>query len=74
LKLVIEVDGGIHLTDQAQEHDDGRSGELEKLGIRIIRFTNDQVIKDQEFVLNKIHKYMTETASPALPGAGDGRG
>jgi very-short-patch-repair endonuclease len=74
LKLVIEVDGGIHLTDQAQENDDGRSGELEKLGIRIIRFTNEQVLNDQLHVLNKIHKYMTETASPALLGAGDGRG
>ena len=74
LKLIIEVDGEIHFNDQAQEHDDGRTGELDKFGIKIIRFTNEQVIKDQEFVINQINKYITVSASPGLLGAGDGRG
>ena len=74
LKLIIEVDGEIHFNDKAQEHDDGRTGELDKFGIKIIRFTNEQVIKDQEFVINQINKYITVSASPALLGAGDRRG
>jgi very-short-patch-repair endonuclease len=74
LKLVIEVDGEIHLTEQAQEHDDGRSGELEKYGIKVIRFTNDQVLRNQDLVLSQIKNFITELASPALMGAGDRRG
>jgi very-short-patch-repair endonuclease len=74
LKLIIEVDGEIHLNDKALEHDDGRTGELEKYGIKVIRFTNNQVLRDKEHVISQIYKYITESASPALPGAGDGRG
>jgi len=74
VKLVIEVDGEIHLSDQAQEHDDGRTGELEKFVIRVIRFTNEQVIKDQELVIKQIKININELSSPALLGAGDKRG
>jgi very-short-patch-repair endonuclease len=74
LKLVIEVDGEIHFNEEALEHDDGRSGVMEKFGIRIVRFTNDQVFNNQINVIDQINKIITETASPALLGAGDGRG
>jgi very-short-patch-repair endonuclease len=40
LKLIIEVDAEIHLADPAREHDESRTGELERFGIKIIRFTN----------------------------------
>ncbi|HNW57074.1 MAG TPA: endonuclease domain-containing protein [Bacteroidales bacterium] len=46
LRLVIEVDGEIHNNEQSLEHDEGRTGELEKLGIKTIRFTNEQVLKN----------------------------
>ena len=74
LKLAIEVDGAVHFNDQAMEHDDGRTGELEKYGIKVIRFTNEQVLNSQDLVVERINKYITESASPALLGAGDGRG
>lgn len=74
LKLVIEVDGEIHETEQAREHDDGRTGHLEHFGIKIIRFTNDDVIRSEELVIKQIKIYLDESASPALLGAGDGRG
>jgi very-short-patch-repair endonuclease len=73
-KLIIEVDGEIHFNDQAMEHDDGRTGELERFGIKVIRFTNEEVIKYQELIIAKIKKNITELSSPALPGAGDKRG
>ena len=72
LKLIIEVDGDIHFNEQAQEHDDGRTGELERFGVTVIRFTNEQVITNQELVISQIRKYIAVSASPALPGAGDG--
>jgi len=40
-KLVIEVDGEIHGIQN--EYDDGRSAEMEKYGIKVIRFKNDYV-------------------------------
>ena len=60
LKLVIEVDGGVHNNVQTIEHDDARSGELEKLGNKVIRFTNDQVIYDIDSVIKEINKGITE--------------
>ena len=52
-KLIIEVDGEIHL--QQKEKDEERELKLnQKLGYRVLRFTNQQVIEDINGVLNKI--------------------
>jgi very-short-patch-repair endonuclease len=53
-KLAIEVDGEIHLNEEIQEHNEGRSYDIEKLGIKILRFTNKEVFDDIEFVKNRI--------------------
>ena len=74
LKLIIEVDGEIHDSDQAMEYDDGRSAELEKYGLKILRFTNDQVLKETEMVTSQIQNYITILTSPSPPGEGDKRG
>ena len=60
LKLVIEIDGEIHYEIKAKEYDDGRSYELEKFGLKIIRFTNDQVTFNIESVTKKIQQVVTE--------------
>ena len=36
------------------EYDDGRSHDIEKLGIKILRFTNNQVFNDMNTVLKEI--------------------
>jgi len=74
IKLVVEVDGDVHFNDESQEHDDGRTGEMEKFGIKVIRFTNEQVLYNQDIILKQINEFITEIASPALLGAGDRRG
>ena len=53
-KLAIEIDGEIHLEKDIAEYDDGRISDLEKLGIRTIRFTNDQIYYDVSAVTKKI--------------------
>jgi len=58
VRLVVEIDGEIH--DQQEEYDDGRSAEMEKFGIRVIRFTNSEVEKNIEVVINKIKKVVDE--------------
>jgi very-short-patch-repair endonuclease len=51
-KLVVEVDGEIH--DMQNEYDIGRSAEMEKYGIKVIRFKNDDVENNINEVVNSI--------------------
>jgi very-short-patch-repair endonuclease len=51
-KLVIEVDGEIH--QYTVTEDEVRQEFLESLDLRIIRFTNDEVLQSTENVLTKI--------------------
>jgi very-short-patch-repair endonuclease len=50
--LVIEIDGNIHL--QQKEYDELRSARLNELGYDVIRFTNEEVFENAEFVVSKI--------------------
>ena len=54
LRLVIEIDGEVHLCESAQTYDAERTIELEKYGLRIIRFTNDEAINNFENVCKQI--------------------
>ena len=49
--LIIEVDGGIHNSKIPSEHDQNRTSELEELGIRFIRFSNEEILNKLDFVL-----------------------
>ncbi len=53
-KLVIEIDGEIHNNQENIEYDLGRTAELEKLGIKVLRFSNDQIIFKMDSVIDKI--------------------
>lgn len=61
-KLVIEVDGDIHIDEIQNEYDLGRTEEIEKSGIHVIRFTNDQIIYNIDSVMSKILQIITELA------------
>ena len=54
LKLAIEVDGEIHLLKKVNEYDAGRQHDIEKLGIKILRFTNKEILEDLEAVKKRI--------------------
>jgi very-short-patch-repair endonuclease len=53
-KLVVEVDGEIHSEEEIQEYDDGRVHDIEKLGIKILRFSNNEVMTDIQNVKQHI--------------------
>lgn len=59
-KLAIEVDGDIHLEKEVMEYDDGRAHDIEKFGVKILRFTNNEVLENIESVkqsiLNEVNK------------------
>ncbi|MGB6016260.1 MAG: endonuclease domain-containing protein [Nodosilinea sp.] len=50
LRLVIEVDGECHASAEAQARDAERTRILEGYGLRVIRFTNEQVLRELEGV------------------------
>lgn len=51
-RLVVEVDGPVH--DYTPEEDAIRQEYLESLGLRIVRFTNEQVLQEADTVINLI--------------------
>ncbi len=57
-RLAIEVDGSSH--DGHEEDDAWRQGELESLGISLLRFTNEEVLYDTEAVLKQIEDWAND--------------
>ena len=55
-KLVIELDGGVHDIKRNKEYDDARTAMLAGLNICVLRFRNEEIIKDIEIVLEKIRE------------------
>ena len=51
-KLVIEIDGGIHETQK--EYDKMREQIINQLGYNIIRFSNNEVLKEIDRVIEKL--------------------
>ena len=58
LKLAIEIDGSSHIGKE--EYDQIRQQQLESLGITVLRFTNDDVNKNMEFVLQQIEQKISD--------------
>jgi very-short-patch-repair endonuclease len=53
-KLVVEVDGSQHFTDEAIEYDKIRDDFLRNMDLTVLRFTNDDILNDVENVIEKI--------------------
>ena len=66
-KLIIEVDGGIHNLPEQKEYDEGRTYKLKQFGLKIIRFTNDQVKYHLTETLEEIKKNL----NIAIPQQGE---
>ena len=50
LRLVIEIDGDSHFTEQGKAYDAERTSVLEGYGLVVVRFTNVEVLQDFEGV------------------------
>ncbi|MDA8423572.1 MAG: endonuclease domain-containing protein [Nitrospiraceae bacterium] len=53
-KLVIELDGGQHYSEEGMEMDKIRDGYLQGLGLQVLRFSNRDVLAQTDSVLEKI--------------------
>jgi len=58
-RLVIEVDGSQHLEPTAIEYDMERTSYFEGAGLRVLRFTNRQVMVETEDVVSVILRTLT---------------
>lgn len=54
--LVIEVDGGYHSEYEQMQRDECRTEHLEDMGLKVIRFSNEEVLNNIEGVLDNIRK------------------
>ena len=68
-KLAIEIDGEIHLKNEVIEYDDGRSHDIEKYGIKILIFTNNEVFTGLNNIIEKILRAIADF-EPPLGGRG----
>lgn len=64
-KIVIEVDGGVHATDTAIEYDKEREAFIKSFGIKIIRFSNEEVKGNLNEVIKTIEVSFITKLTPA---------
>jgi very-short-patch-repair endonuclease len=64
-KMVIEVDGSQHFYDDGLEHDKERDAYINSLGLKVLRFTNIEVLTNMQGVFDKIIENMNEI--PLVP-------
>ena len=71
-RLVIELDGGGHNEPGQRDYDRQRTVALEELGLRVLRFWNDEVLLQTELVLAVILEALENVPSPCPSPAGRG--
>jgi very-short-patch-repair endonuclease len=57
LKLIIEVDGYTHLLEEVAKNDVVRQNRLEEAGFKVIRFKDEEVLKE----INRVRGIILET-------------
>ena len=57
-KLIIELDGSQHYEPDYQEKDALRDAELNSLGFTVMRFSNDEVMREIEAVVEQIYLFL----------------
>jgi very-short-patch-repair endonuclease len=65
--LGIELDGGGHLNESQSVYDESRTEELAGMGIKVIRFWNNEVLQQTEAVLEVI-TYELQSRAPKISG------
>jgi len=54
LKLIIECDGAAHLEAGGALYDECRTARLQKLGMTVLRFENEDLVMNRQIVLTQI--------------------
>ena len=68
-RLVIEIEGRDHFTEQGRLHDETRDRFMIAQGIRVLRFTGKQVELETDWVLAQSDQALSSSSpSPSSPG------
>jgi very-short-patch-repair endonuclease len=73
-KLAVEIDGSSHDKTESIEYDKNRQEEIETLGIRVVRFTNKNVLTNIDIVIKQLceitaqQKQIEEDTFPPVKG------
>ena len=73
-RLAIEIDGEYHNNDEVKEYDKARQEYIEDLGIRFIRFDNQEILNKINDVLSNIKKNLKIVPLSLNKEKGQGRG
>jgi very-short-patch-repair endonuclease len=63
-KLIVEIDGGQHYEGEGIKKDHERQRYLRALGFTVLRFSNIDVLKNIDGVLERIHEHLKSPLSP----------
>ena len=68
-RLVVEVDGSQHVESEQVEHDRRRTAYLKQMGLRVLRYTDRQVLLELDPVLEEIFRAFGpwKKKSPLIP-------
>ncbi len=59
-KLAIELDGDFHFYEEVQKYDQERTNFINKLGIKVLRFENQEVLYNLENVMRSIEDVIVQ--------------
>ena len=66
-KLVVEVDGSQHLEEEYAQKEARRSASLEQQGLRLLRFSNLQVLQELDAVVEAIFQALSDPEKKIPP-------
>jgi type I restriction enzyme R subunit len=69
-KLVIECDGRVHQANEQWYHDQNRDAYMIGQGLRVLRFSNGQILNDTEKVLDEIAGFLPSPSGRGVGGEG----
>jgi len=61
--LIVEVDGEVHLLDDSRTRDKLRTEEIVENGLRLIRFTNEDIFQRLDWVVAEIKSTLSQVQS-----------
>ena len=65
-RLVIEIDGSMHGTEEGRQNDKERTEYLESVGLSVIRFSNEDIWKRFEGVCLSIEEHIRKSLPPSF--------
>ena len=66
--LVIEVDGDSHYSENGIPYDEQRTSVLEGYGLKVLRFTNTDIMQNFKSVCDEINKVINPPIPPLIKG------